>query len=156
MSLKRIKKELESIVKRLPPNCTAGPIGDNINNWQAVILGPIDSPYYGGIFFLTISFTEGIDYYEKVEYPFKPPRIFFTTKVFHPNINANGGICLDILRDQWSPALTIPKILLSISSLLVDPNPDDPLVPDIAILYKSNREEYNRCAREYTIKYAMS
>lgn len=60
-----------------------------------------DSPYAGGVFFLSISFP--------TDYPFKPPKVSFTTKIYHPNINANGSICLDILRDQWSPALTISK-----------------------------------------------
>lgn len=67
-----------------------------------------DSPYAGGVFFLTISFP--------TDYPFKPPKVSFTTKIYHPNINSNGSICLDILRDQWSPALTIAKGVLRIAS----------------------------------------
>ena len=91
-------------------------------------MGPTDSPYQGGIFFLDIKFPQ--------DYPFMPPRCTFKTKVYHPNINASGGICLDILKNQWSPALTTSKVLLSITSLLSDPNPDDPLVGEIAALYK--------------------
>ena len=64
-------------------------------------MGPGDSPFQGGVFFLSIHFP--------TDYPFKPPKVNFTTRIYHPNINSNGSICLDILRDQWSPALTISK-----------------------------------------------
>ena len=78
------------------------------------------------------------------------------TKCFHPNIHfETGEICLDILKDQWSPALTISKVLLSISSLLTDANPDDPLVPEIAHIYKTDKSKYEATAREWTRKYAM-
>ena len=109
-------------------------------------MGPEDSPYQGGVFFLNIVFPP--------DYPFKPPKVTFTTKIYHCNINSNGSICLDILKDQWSPALTISKVLLSISSLLTDANPDDPLVPEIANLYKNNREQHDNTAREWTQRYA--
>ena len=110
-------------------------------------MGPTGSPYHGGVFFLSIHFP--------MDYPFKPPKFHFTTRIFHPNINANGSICLDILKETWSPALTVSKVLLSISSLLTDPNPDDPLVPEIASIFKTDREKYNRMAKEWTSKYAM-
>lgn len=129
-----------------PCNCTAGPKGDNIFEWVSTILGPEGSPYQGGVFFLNIHFP--------TDYPFKPPKVTFTSKIYHPNINSNGSICLDILKDQWSPALTISKVLLSISSLLTDANPDDPLVPEIAKLYKEDRAAFEEKAREWTRKYA--
>lgn len=143
--LKRLQKEV-SEMKNPPENCSAGPNGDELNKWTATIIGPQGSPYEGGIFTLSINFPS--------EYPFKPPTIRFITKVYHPNISSDGSICLDILKDQWSPALTIPRVLLSICSLLTDPNPNDPLVPEIARLYKDNRAQYEIKAREWTVQYA--
>ena len=147
MALKRIQKELIDFNKDPPANCSAGPTNDNdLFHWQATIMGPSESPYQGGVFFLNIHFP--------TDYPFKPPKCTFTTRIYHPNINSNGSICLDILKDQWSPALTISKVLLSISSLLTDANPDDPLVPEIANIYKNDRFRYEATAREWTKKYA--
>ncbi|THG06108.1 hypothetical protein TEA_023258 [Camellia sinensis var. sinensis] len=124
-----------------------GPVAEDMFHWQATIMGPPDSPYAGGVFLVTIHFPP--------DYPFKPPKVAFRTKVFHPNINSNGSICLDILKEQWSPALTISKVLLSICSLLTDPNPDDPLVPEIAHMYKTDKNKYETTARSWTQKYAM-
>ena len=86
--------------------------------------------------------------------PFVPPKCIFTTKIYHPNIDSNGSISLDILIDQWGPNLILEKVLLSISSLLSDPNPDDPINYEAAKLYKANRYEYYKKAREWSIKYA--
>jgi ubiquitin-conjugating enzyme E2 D/E len=147
MALKRINKELSEMQKDPPTNISGGPSEDNdLFNWIATIIGPDDTPYQGGVFSLKIQFPK--------DYPFKPPKVYFTTPIFHPNINRNGAICLDILKDQWSPALTISRVLLSISSLLSDPNPDDPLVPEIANIYKSDRGRFEANAREHTIRYA--
>ena len=147
MASKRISKELEEFSNDPVPNCSAGPVADdNLYHWAATIYGPDDSPYSGGLFFLDIHFP--------IDYPFKPPKINFRTRVYHPNINSHGAICLDILKSQWSPALTISKTLLSICSLLTDAEPNDPLVPEIAHLYKINRAEFDKKARECTKKYA--
>ncbi|KAK0597982.1 hypothetical protein LWI29_030495 [Acer saccharum] len=147
MASKRILKELKDLQKDPPTSCSAGPVAEDMFHWQATIMGPPDSPYSGGVFLVTIHFPP--------DYPFKPPKVAFRTKVFHPNINSNGSICLDILKEQWSPALTISKVLLSICSLLTDPNPDDPLVPEIAHMYKTDRSKYETTARSWTQKYAM-
>ena len=147
MALKRIQKELVDFNKDPPASISAGPVNDDLFHWQATIMGPPDSPYQGGVFFLNVHFP--------TDYPFKPPKCTFTTKIYHPNINGNGSICLDILKDQWSPALTISKVLLSIESLLTDPNPDDPLVPEIANVYKTDRARYDATAKEWTQKYAQ-
>jgi len=109
-------------------------------------MGPTETPYEGGIFKLKIDFP--------ADYPFKPPKLQFVTKIYHCNVNANGSICLDILQSQWSPALTIGKVLLSICSLLTDPNPDDPLVPEIAKLYKEDRKKHDETALAWTQQHA--
>ena len=142
----RILKELSDIGLDPPPNCNAGPKGDNLYEWVATIVGPQNSPYAGGIFFLDINFTP--------DYPFKPPKIVFRTRIYHCNINSQGQICLDLLKDNWSPALTISKLLLSISSLLTDANPHDPLVGAIAQQYLTDRQEHDKIAREWTSRYA--
>ena len=142
----RLKKELQDINNNPPANCSAGVIDDDIYNWQATIMGPEGSPYHGGVFYLKIEFPH--------DYPFKPPKVQFITKIYHCNINSSGNICLDILKEHWSPALTISKILLSICSLLDDQNPNDPLMVDIANLYLSDKEKFLHNARQYTLKYA--
>ncbi|KAA0710732.1 Ubiquitin-conjugating enzyme E2 E1 [Triplophysa tibetana] len=145
-SAKRIQKELADIMLDPPPNCSAGPKGDNIYEWRSTILGPPGSVYEGGVFFLDIAFTP--------DYPFKPPKVTFRTRIYHCNINSQGVICLDILKDNWSPALTISKVLLSICSLLTDCNPADPLVGSIATQYTTNRPEHDRIAKQWTKRYA--
>ncbi|GLD53162.1 ubiquitin-conjugating enzyme E2 E2 isoform X2 [Lates japonicus] len=142
----RIQKELAEITLDPPPNCSAGPKGDNIYEWRSTILGPPGSVYEGGVFFLDIAFTP--------DYPFKPPKVTFRTRIYHCNINSQGVICLDILKDNWSPALTISKVLLSICSLLTDCNPADPLVGSIATQYLTNRTEHDRIAKQWTKRYA--
>jgi len=144
--MKRLQKELDSFKKDPPNLCSAGPIENDLFRWQATIMGPEKSPYAGGVFELRIQFPQ--------DYPFKPPKVTFVTKIYHCNINDKGGICLDILKDNWSPALTISKVLLSILSLLTDCNPDDPLVPEIANLYKHNRKQHDLNAQAWTQKYA--
>jgi ubiquitin-conjugating enzyme E2 D len=145
---KRLAKELADFKRDPPPNCTAGPSGNDIMEWDAVIIGPAKTPYEGGVFKLKLKFP--------TDYPFKPPHATFTTKLFHPNISPEGGICLDILRDAWSPVLTVNKLLLSICSLLEDPNTKDPLHTEAAKLYDKDKDHdaYNRVAREWTQKHA--
>jgi len=145
--IKRITKELFDFKRTPHENITACPINDNdLFHWESTIIGPDDSPYEGGIFHLNFTYPN--------DYPFKPPKCIFTTKIYHPNIDSNGSISLDVLRDQWGPNLNLEKFLLSISSLLSDPNPDDPINYEAAKLYKANRYEYYKKAREWSIKYA--
>ena len=143
----RIGKELKDMVNEPPSNCSAGPSDDCLFKWNATIMGPSDSPYENGVFNLDIYFPQ--------DYPFKPPKVLFKTKIFHPNISSvSGSICLDILQNQWSPALTVSKVLISICSILTDPNPKDPLVPDAANLYIQDIDKFNEMARSWTYLFA--
>merc|ERR1712129_126024 len=108
--------------------------------WDAVIFGPDDSPWEGGTWELSMAFSE--------DYPNKAPKVKFITKMFHPNIYADGSICLDILQHNWSPIYDIAAILTSIQSLLTDPNPNSPANVEASKLYQENR-------REYEVKVAM-
>jgi ubiquitin-conjugating enzyme (huntingtin interacting protein 2) len=79
----------------------------------------------------------------------------FITKIWHPNISSQtGAICLDILKDQWSPALTIKTALLSLQALLCSPEPDDPQDAQVAQMYLKNIEEFNKTAKFWTESYA--
>ncbi|UYV81716.1 UBE2B [Cordylochernes scorpioides] len=97
---------------------------------------PHDTPFEDGTFKLTLEFTE--------EYPNKPPTVRFISKMFHPNVYADGSICLDILQNRWSPTYDVSAILTSIQSLLDEPNPNSPANSLAAQLYQENRREYEK------------
>ena len=145
--LERLKRELLVMNKSPPENCSAGPVDDsNLYVWHATIFGAKDGPYEGGVFNLSIKFS--------IDYPFKAPRCQFITPIYHPNVDERGAICLDILKENWSPALTVAKLLLSICSLMEDPNPDDPLRVDAADLFLENKSAYMSKVKEQTMLYA--
>ena len=145
-TLQRLQYELKNREELNSYGITLETNEDNIYKWIVIMKGPEKSPYENGTFRLSIEFP--------ANYPFSPPLINFITRIYHCNINNSGGICLDILKDQWSPALTVNKVLLSIISLLNDPNPDDPLVPEIAEVYQKDREKYIENAKRHTEIYA--
>lgn len=147
-STRRIQKELCELSNHPLENITAFPNDEDIRSWNAVIHVPEDqdSLYAGGTFHLTIQFPQS--------YPFVPPKVTFVTRIFHANISRMGSICIDLLKTAWSPAMTIGKVLLSIRSLMDDPNPSDPLSPEVADLYVSDREKHDETARTWTKRYA--
>eukprot|EP00455_Lapot_gusevi_P000111 TRINITY_DN10048_c0_g1_i2.p1 TRINITY_DN10048_c0_g1~~TRINITY_DN10048_c0_g1_i2.p1 ORF type:complete len:172 (-),score=32.36 TRINITY_DN10048_c0_g1_i2:68-511(-) len=145
-SLRRIRKEFEDATRE---GFSVSTIGDDFYNWQFAIEGPEDTPYAGGVFFLRAQFPN--------DYPFKPPKVVFETKIYHCSVNEEGRICVmpDILSVDWSPAITMSKVIPRIVQLLREPHPDDPWRPEIAVLYKNNRELHDQNAREWTRKFAM-
>eukprot|EP01065_Artemidia_motanka_P000786 TRINITY_DN1036_c3_g1_i4.p1 TRINITY_DN1036_c3_g1~~TRINITY_DN1036_c3_g1_i4.p1 ORF type:complete len:173 (+),score=45.38 TRINITY_DN1036_c3_g1_i4:77-520(+) len=146
--LRRIQKEAENFNRNPPPGISGGPVEQgNLMHWKAMIVGPEDSPYKGGLFELDIKIQDS--------YPMKPPKMVFVTKIVHPNIHPDGRICLDVLggwdgsdTKAWSPAFTIEKVLLMLQSLLSAPNFDDPWV-------KIKPDEWPGKAAEGTRKHAM-
>jgi ubiquitin-protein ligase len=149
-ALKRIMKEYKELTIDQPFEddiCTVQTKNDDYFNWQATISGPQGTPYEDGLFFIDIEIPH--------DYPFKPPKIKFTTSIYHCNINEKGGICLDSIKDRWSPASSIRRVLTEIIELLTHPDPDNPLRAEIAKIYKENPELYNKTAAEYTRKYAQ-
>lgn len=145
---KRIIKETERLVSDPVPGITAAPLEDNLRYFEVTIYGPLSSPYAGGVFKLELFLPD--------DYPMCAPKVRFLTRIYHPNIDKLGRICLDVLKDNWSPALQIRTILLSIQALLGAPNPDDPLANDVAQDWKRDEKKAIEVAREWTEKYAKA
>lgn len=125
----------------------ATPIGGDSTHLLGVIKGPPDSPYEGGEFEIDIQLPQG--------YPFHPPKMRFNTKLWHPNVSSQtGAICLDILKDQWTPGITIKTALLSLQALLTSPVPDDPQDAEVAGQYKKDRKAWEATAKYWTDSYA--
>jgi len=117
------------------------PSPDDVTFWRVLLEGPPGSPFIGGVFSVAVTIPS--------DYPFKPPKIQFETPIYHCNINSNGAICLDILKDQWNPALTVYKSLMAVSNLLRDPNPDDAMRQWIAELTLAHNKSGGSDTRYY-------
>ncbi|OZC09103.1 unnamed protein product [Onchocerca ochengi] len=135
-SRRRLMRDFKKLQEDPPAGVSGAPTEDNILMWEAIIFGPQDTPFEDGTFKLTLEFTE--------EYPNKPPTVKFVSKMFHPNVYADGSICLDILQNRWSPTYDVAAILTSIQSLLDEPNPNSPANSLAAQLYQENRREYEK------------
>nr|CAB3447759.1 unnamed protein product [Digitaria exilis] len=147
----RVFRELKTLWVHPPPFCRPGasPVTDLLH-WEVVIDGPDGTPYAGGTFPVDIEIFG--------DYPMKqPPKITFKTKIYHPNINSEGYVFLDILqRKDWSPAQTIQKLLTSIVSVLYDPLLDYPINEEAAYLYKNDIKRYEEVATSWTWKYSST
>jgi len=145
---RRIIKETQRLTSEPAPGISATPHDDNLRYFDVIIAGPAQSPYEGGIFRLELFLPE--------DYPMAPPKVRFLTKIYHPNIDKLGRICLDILKDKWSPALQIRTVLLSIQALLSEPNPDDPLANEVADHWKNNVHDAKATAKDWTRRHAQN
>lgn len=142
---KRILAEVRNLDEHITW-LSAAPIGTDFSKLLVSMEGPPGTPYEHGIFWLYLEYPP--------EYPFKPPKAHFITRIYHPNIDCRGYICLDIISDRWSPIYSLRTVLISITSILSDPGLGDPLIPEIAQIYIQDYNLYYENARSYTRKYA--
>ena len=140
---KRLTKEIQMLKDQKYEEFSIKQDQCNILSLSAIIYGPKGTPWEFGKFKLKLEFTPS--------YPYESPNVTFVTPMFHPNIYEDGNICLDILHENWAPTYNISSILLSISSLLTDPNPDSPANPKAARLYKQDINKYNENVKQCVI-----
>jgi len=147
-AMARIRKEYNEVKASKDGGVWAELVGEDFTRWRGTIDGPQGTPYEKGKFVVNIEIP--------ATYPFAPPKMRFDTKVWHPNVSsANGAICLDILKNEWSPALTLRTALLSLQALLSCPNPDDPQDAQVATMYKNDRKQFEATAKFWTETYAQ-
>ncbi|RCK57381.1 Ubiquitin-conjugating enzyme E2 1 [Candida viswanathii] len=146
--VKRIAKELEECRQDTQSGVSLSLNNENdLTHLTGVFKGPPGTPYEGGLFQVAIDIPQ--------EYPFKPPVMKFITKIYHPNISSvTGAICLDILKDAWTPILTLKSSLISLQSLLQSPEPNDPQDAEVAKHYLSNKAGFEETAAYWTKIYA--
>eukprot|EP01013_Petalomonas_cantuscygni_P030946 TRINITY_DN57045_c0_g1_i1.p2 TRINITY_DN57045_c0_g1~~TRINITY_DN57045_c0_g1_i1.p2 ORF type:complete len:171 (-),score=16.36 TRINITY_DN57045_c0_g1_i1:267-728(-) len=144
----RIAKETERLAAEPPPGIHAVPHPGNPRYFAVQIAGPVSSPYEGCTYFLEL--------FLPADYPMVPPKVRFLTRIYHPNVDKLGRICLDILKANWSPALQIRSVLLSIQALMSAPNPDDPLDNGVAEHWKRNERDALQTARRHAMQHARN
>lgn len=151
---KRLLRELRELNENPTEGIVACPISENdLFHWKCLITGPTDTPYEFGVFEATLDFPS--------DYPLSPPKMKFVTPILHPNVYKDGTVCISILHasgndplnyepanERWGPLQSIEKILLSVSSMIADPNPNSPANVDAAKLWRSNRDKYDEIVRQ--------
>ncbi|KAJ3200739.1 Ubiquitin-conjugating enzyme E2 G2 [Entophlyctis luteolus] len=152
-ALKRLMTEYKELTVNPPDGITAGPVSeDDFFVWEALICGPESTPYENGIFTAVLKFPS--------DYPLSPPQMTFTPPVFHPNIYADGRVCISILHapgddplgyelasERWSPVQSVEKILLSVVSMLAEPNDESGANIEASKMWRDNREKFNAVVR---------
>jgi len=145
--LRRVNKEIADCKNDNTSNVQIELVEESPFHLKGTFDGPNDTPYHGGKFDVDIVIPES--------YPFQPVKMKFITKVYHPNVSsASGAICLDILKDAWSPIFTLKSTLISLQSLLCSPEPNDPQDAEVAKHYMTSKESFNQTAKYWTHIYA--
>ena len=137
-TIRRLQQELMTLMMSNTPGISAFPDSDDLFHWVGSIEGVAGTVYEG--------MSYKLDFHFKSTYPYTAPTVTFATPCFHPNVGTHGNICLDILKEQWSASYNVRTILLSIQSLLGEPNIDSPLNGYAASLWE-DQEEYARVNR---------
>ncbi|KAG6829460.1 hypothetical protein H0H92_004422 [Tricholoma furcatifolium] len=145
--LRRVNKEIADCKQDTTSGIKIELVGDSPFHLKGSFPGPEGTPYEGGLFEVDIVIPDS--------YPFKPVKMKFITKVYHPNVSsASGAICLDILKDAWSPVLTLKSTLISLQSLLCSPEPKDPQDAEVAKHYMTSKASFDTTAIYWTQVYA--
>ncbi|KJH46164.1 ubiquitin--protein ligase [Dictyocaulus viviparus] len=145
--IQRLLNEARFLRRNALPYCFLSPRSDNVFQWTAVLEGPHGTVYEGGTFFCNIHFT--------MSYPEMPPKVEFLTRIYHCNVNAQGEVSIDILNTKWKPSMSICTVRSALMSLFYSCNPDEALVASIGKEYRENRDEFDRMARIWTLRYAV-
>ncbi|KAJ3065396.1 Ubiquitin-conjugating enzyme E2 G2 [Podochytrium sp. JEL0797] len=156
-ALKRLMTEYKELTVNAPDGITAGPVSeDNFFTWEALICGPEGTVYENGIFTAILTFPS--------DYPLSPPQMKFTPPLFHPNIYADGRVCISILHapgddplgyelasERWSPVQSVEKILLSVVSMLAEPNDESGANIEASKMWRDNRDQFNRVVKQQVL-----
>ncbi|KAJ3148306.1 Ubiquitin-conjugating enzyme E2 7 [Geranomyces michiganensis] len=157
-ALKRLMTEYKELTTNPPDGIHAGPITEeDFFTWEALISGPVDTPYEGGVFEATITFPK--------DYPLSPPVMKFVSPMFHPNVYSDGTVCISILHppgddphqyehasERWSPVQSVEKILLSVVSMLAEPNDESGANIEACKMWREDRARFEEIVRANTLK----
>ncbi|XP_064394756.1 ubiquitin-conjugating enzyme E2 G2-like isoform X1 [Halichondria panicea] len=152
-ALKRLMAEYKQLTLNSPEGIVAGPKSEeNFFEWEAMISGPEDTSFEGGVFITELVFPP--------DYPLSPPKMRFISEMFHPNVYQDGRVCISILHtpgddplgyetaaERWSPVQSIEKILLSVVSMLAEPNDESGANVDASKMWRDNRQQFNEIAQ---------
>ncbi|CAO2608531.1 Ubiquitin-conjugating enzyme E2 G2, partial [Lemmus lemmus] len=157
-ALKRLMAEYKQLTLNPPEGIVAGPMNEeNFFEWEALIMGPEDTCFEFGVFPAILSFP--------LDYPLSPPKMRFTCEMFHPNIYPDGRVCISILHapgddpmgyessaERWSPVQSVEKILLSVVSMLAEPNDESGANVDASKMWRDDREQFYKIAKQIVQK----
>lgn len=155
MALRRLMAEHKQLLHNSPEGIIAGPVNDdNYFEWEAAITGPEGTVFEDGVFIARLVFPQ--------DYPLNPPTMKFVSSIFHPNIYADGRVCISILHppgddplgyekssERWSPVQSVEKILLSVMSMVAEPNINSPANVDAAKMWRDDRDKFKKIAHKH-------